>query len=103
MKLTLGWWGITATVLCLGVYMPSVRADEVQVEKVEDVRVTIEVNPENNSINVRMAKSGGDGEKTQSDQEKIEAIRRWRFELSEPDRQKTWAIINLELEGFEIK
>ena len=103
MKLTRGWLGITATVLGLGMYMPSVRADEIQAEKVESVRLTIEVNPEGNSINVRMAKSSDDGEKKKSDQEEIEAIRRWRFELSEPDKQKTWAIINLELEGFEIE
>ena len=103
MKLTVGWWGITATVLCFGMYMPSVLADEVQESKIEALRVTISVNQEGNSINVRMAKSEGDGEEKKSDQEEIETIRRWRFELSEPERQKTWVLINLELEGFEIE
>lgn len=103
MKLTIGWLGITATVLGFGMYITSVLADEVQKEKVEAVRVTIEVNQEGNSINVRIAKSDGDEEPKKSDQEEIETIRRWRFELSEPDRQKNLAIFNLELEGFEIE
>ena len=88
MKHTIGWLGITATVLGFGMYMPSVLADEVQTEKVEAVRVTIEVNQEGNGLNVRIAKSSGDEEGKKSDQEEIEAIRRWRFELSEPDKQK---------------
>ena len=103
MKLTLGWLGIMATVLGFAMYIPRVLADEVQKEKVEAIRLSIEVNQEGNGLNVRIAKSGGDGEPKKSDQGEIETRRRWRFELSEPDRQKSWAIFNLELEGFEIE
>ena len=103
MKFTLGGLGITTTVLYFGMYLPSVLAEEVQAEQVEAVRVSIEVNQEDNGVNVRIAKSGGDGGVKKSGQEEIDAIRRWRFELSKPDKPKTWAIFNLELEGFEIE
>ncbi len=103
MKLTLRWLGVTAAALLLGMYMPSAVAEEVEAEKVEAVRVTVEVDKEGNGINVRIAKSGGDEEEEKLDQERVEATRRWRFELSKPDRQKVLAIVNVEIEGFDIE
>lgn len=103
MKLSLGWLGISAGVLLVGMYMPSAVAEEVKAEKVQALSVTLEVDRESNGINVRIAKSGDDQEQKKLDNEGVESARSWRFELSEPNQQKTLAIINIEIEGFEIE